>query len=545
MYQLFKSQRYQQYMKDYQIPSVLAKVFDWMHIDDQSYQRLFSKEPMYHDFSLFSESEEVLERIHEALDQDEKICIYGDYDCDGIMATTILVYAFECLGKKVGYHIPDRQKDGYGLPVQRVEEMADKGYSLIITVDNGIKAFEAIERANELGVDVIVSDHHQYDEELPDAFAILHTRLSLDYPFKEICGAMIAYKLAYALLSKEDPYLKCLAALATISDMMPLLDENRCLVKEAIDLLNEHHYTCFDLLLGTQKKYQASNLAYTLAPKINAFGRLPEYIQPVHVVRYFLCQLHPQPEWMIKFASEAQRINTLRQELTQKQYDRLVQQIHQDEPMIFVSSKEVHEGLVGLIGAKMNREFQKVAFVMHEDEKTHIHKGSVRSLEGFKVGEVLEKLSSYLEAYGGHDLAGGLSVKDENLAAFKKALMKIYHEKESDIQKEDIKTVIDLDLNEISLTQVEALSCLEPYGQKVEEPLFVFRDVPVSRIYTLSQGKHLKIELENHDMNALFFNHGQQLNQFKGAKKMTLVGTLSINHYLNQVSISLLLKDIL
>ena len=196
---------------------------------------------IYHDFSLFEEADMTLERIHEAIENEEKICIYGDYDCDGILATTILVQAFKELGVQVGYHIPNRFDDGYGLNIERVEQMAKRGYSLIITVDNGVKAFEAVERANELGIDVIITDHHQFDADLPDACTFIHTKLSPDYPFKEISGGFVAYKLASALLQKQDKYLYCLAAITTISDMMPLLDENRSLVKKALTFMNEEN----------------------------------------------------------------------------------------------------------------------------------------------------------------------------------------------------------------------------------------------------------------------------------------------------------------
>lgn len=173
---------YNEYMQKYSIHSLLAKIFAQRKYNEQDVQGHTSKRLIYHDFSLFLDADLVLDRIQEALENDEKICIYGDYDCDGILSTAILVQAFLELGKKVGYHIPNRFEDGYGLNKERVQQMYEKGYSLLITVDNGIKAYEAIDLANELGIDVIVIDHHDYDE-LPDACAIIHTKMSPDYPF--------------------------------------------------------------------------------------------------------------------------------------------------------------------------------------------------------------------------------------------------------------------------------------------------------------------------------------------------------------------------
>ena len=286
-WQIINNLDYKHYMQEYNINSLLAKIFAYKNYSSQQIEAMLSNRLIYHDFSLFSEAELTLEKINEAIANKEKICIYGDYDCDGILATSILVDAFRQLGIEVGFHIPNRLQDGYGLNKQRVEQMAAKGYTLIITVDNGIKAYEAIERANELGVDVIVTDHHNYDDQLPDAFSIIHAKISPDYPYKEISGGFVAYKLASALLKKHDKYLFCLAAITTISDMMPLLDENRALVKRALEFMKENQYPQLELLLGGNQKYNVTSIGFILAPKINSFGRLSEIINPNHLVKYF------------------------------------------------------------------------------------------------------------------------------------------------------------------------------------------------------------------------------------------------------------------
>ncbi|MFQ9633488.1 MAG: DHH family phosphoesterase, partial [Coprobacillus cateniformis] len=279
-YKIIEPKKYQDIQNQYQVNSLLAKVIDIHEYDQETLQTLLSPRLIYHDFSLFEEADMTLERIHEAIENEEKICIYGDYDCDGILATTILVQAFAELGVQVGYHIPNRFDDGYGLNAARVKQMAQRGYSLIITVDNGVKAFDAVECANELGVDVIITDHHQFDNDLPDAMSFIHTKLSPEYPFKEISGGFVAYKLASALLEKQDKYLYCLAAITTISDMMPLLDENRSLVKKALTFMKSEKYPSLELLLGDQQSYTTTTIGFTIAPKINSFGRLPELCNP-------------------------------------------------------------------------------------------------------------------------------------------------------------------------------------------------------------------------------------------------------------------------
>ncbi len=252
-YNIINLENKDEIMITYHVNSLLAKVLDSKQIDFKTFQELKSPRLIYHDFSLFSEGELALERIYEAIDHDEKICIYGDYDCDGILATAILVQAFHEKGVNVGYHIPNRFEDGYGLNVNRVKQMAEKGYTLIITVDNGIRAFESVDVANDLGVDVIITDHHTFDEDdYPEAMSIVHTQLSEDYPFKEICGGFVAYKLAASLLGHQDKYLYSLAAITTISDMMPLLNENRSVVKRGIQFMNENHYPQLDALNGNK-----------------------------------------------------------------------------------------------------------------------------------------------------------------------------------------------------------------------------------------------------------------------------------------------------
>ena len=197
--------------------------------------------------------------------------------------------------------------------------MAQKGYSLIITVDNGVKAFEAVERANELGVDVIITDHHQFDNDLPDACTFIHTKLSPDYPFKEISGGFVAYKLASALLGRQDKYLYCLAAITTVSDMMPLLDENRSLVKKALIFMKEEKYPSLELLLGNQQTYSTTSIGFVIAPKINSFGRLPEFCSPNVLVKYFL--KNAPRDFMVKVSQMAISLNTKRQTMTNQQYE--------------------------------------------------------------------------------------------------------------------------------------------------------------------------------------------------------------------------------
>ncbi|MEG0275421.1 MAG: single-stranded-DNA-specific exonuclease RecJ [Coprobacillus sp.] len=538
-YKIIKPKLYQDIQNQYHINSLLAKVIEDRQLDEEALQSFMNSRLIYHDFSLFEESDATLERIQEAIENDEKICIYGDYDCDGILATTILVQAFLELGVEVGYHIPNRFDDGYGLNELRVKQMAKKGYTLIITVDNGVKAFDAIECANELEVDVIVTDHHQFDTDLPDAFSFIHTKLSPEYPFKEISGGFVAYKLAVALMRKQDKYLFCLAAITTVSDMMPLLDENRSLVKRALIFMQEEKYPALELLLGDQQSYTTTSLGFMIAPKINSFGRLPELCNPNILVKYFLKDA--DRSLMMKVSTLAGEINSKRQALTNQQYN--IASSAMNDLFLYYSSEDVHEGLIGLIAGKYTREYERPSFVMHYDKVKQIHKGSARSVEGFSLHEFFNENQDYLETYGGHSLAGGFSVHQDHYEEFCQCI----EDALKDVVLESSKSALLIDENDLTIENIESLSLLEPFGMCNEEPLYCLSEMPISQLYKLSEGKHLKIDIDllNVKLSALLFNKGELFDELSSKEKISIVGSLSINEFRNKKTINFIVKDII
>lgn len=538
-----EANNYLEYMQEFQVNSLLAKILAYKKYNQKTMQGLLQERLLYHDFSLFLEGEMALDRIHEAIENKEKICIYGDYDCDGILATTILVDAFKQLGVTVGYHIPDRMQDGYGLNVSRVEQMAKKGYTLIITVDNGVKAFEAIDKANDLGIDVIVSDHHSCGEELPDACCIIHTKLSPDYPFKEISGGFVAYKLASALLQKNDKYLYCLAAITTISDMMPLLDENRSLVKKAITFMKEEKYPALELLLGENQEYTVQSIGFIIAPKINSFGRLSELVNPTHVVRYFMRDA--TTELLTKIASNAITINAKRQEITNKQYKEVLQNIKPNDKFLYSYKQVIHEGIIGLVAGKYTREFYRPSFVMHFDSNTNVYKGSARGIEETPLTTLFEEVKDLLEGYGGHSLAGGFSVSLENVEPLKKAIA-LHIDTVCPNMPEATIEVLKLDGKDVTKENIKSLDILQPLGTGNEETTFYLEDLSIEKIYSLSDGKHLKFDvlLPNSKMQILYFNKGNLLEEFKNKKTIQVIGKLNINTFRNMETINMIAEEI-
>lgn len=523
-------------IQTYGVNSLMAKVIESKKIDQEQFKSFMDPHLVYHDFSLFEEADETLERIEEAIANKEKICIYGDYDCDGILATTILVQAFHERGVNVGYHIPNRFTDGYGLNTTRVEQMAEKGYSLIITVDNGIKAFDAVEKAGELGIDVIITDHHAFDGEVPVAYSIIHTKMSPKYPFKEICGGFIAYKLAAALLKHHDPYLFTLASITTISDMMPLLDENRSLVRRGLQFMKQYKYSSLELLKGN-RNYDVTTIGFTIAPRINAFGRLPELVNPVYLVKYFLKEA--DPAYLEKISNYASKINSKRQSLTTSLYKEAVTDT--SSSCLFYGSENMHEGLVGLVAGKYTREYEQPAFVMHYNPKEEIYKGSARGIDGFNIYNFFTHHEELFVQYGGHAKAGGFTITKSNYPLVYDALM-------NDIKGchfEASESVIPITLTDTTIPNVESLDLLAPFGEENKAPLFILEDVSCHQVDRLSEGKHLKFHLGDDQVSALAFNKGQLYDELVHKDSMTLVGTLSINVFRGNKSINFIVEDIL
>ncbi|MBO6046643.1 MAG: DHH family phosphoesterase, partial [Erysipelotrichaceae bacterium] len=504
-------------MRQYGVNSLMAKVIEAKKLNKADFIKITNPRLVYHDFDEFSEAELVIDRIQEAIEDHEKICIYGDYDCDGMLATAILVQAFKELGVEVGYHIPNRFEDGYGLNVSRVEQMAEKGYTLIITVDNGIKAFDAVKRANELGVDVIITDHHGLDEngDLPDACSIIHTAVSIDYPFKDICGGFIAYKLAAKLLGHHDKYLYALAAVTTISDMMPLIDENRSVVVHGLRFMREGQYPQLSLLMGDNQDYSVSTIGYSIAPKINSFGRLPEYVNPNNVVRYFLKDA-PQ-QLLTQLSSKAIEINNTRQSMTRSQYQLALEQPHDE--FLYYGDESLHEGIIGLIAGRYSHEFYRPAFVMHYDEDKHLYKGSARGVQGFSIKDFFVENSDLLENYGGHELAGGFSVSRRHYSQLERRIKHAITNKSF----EETKTVIEITPDDLSIDSVESLNLLAPFGQGNEAPVFKIDDIHVDQLRQLSGGKHLRIDCSGDNVRfaALYFAHGDLYDELNKQKALT------------------------
>lgn len=461
--------------------------------------------------------DKVKERIFKAIENKEKILVYGDYDCDGICATTIMVRTFQKLGYNVDYYIPSRYSDGYGLNVEQVNIACLRDTNLIITVDNGISAHEAIDVAVNNGVDVIVIDHHELPPEPVKAVGIIHPTYS---DISDIIGSggYMALFVSSALLGHYDDYLVTLAGLSTISDLMELKGYNRDVVRLALDNLKKHRYPtlCFlmDSNVITEKTFSLE-----IAPKINAVGRV--YLSSSKVAVNFL--LSTTNDDIFRFGQKILDYNEERKQLTKEAFETV--KVNEEEAAICLLT-DMKEGLIGLLANRLMNEYNRPCIIFTPEQfNDSILKGSIRSKEGFNVTKAFETLNKYLLTGGGHALAGGLSIKREDFEDFKRDFLKLAKEYPIIEPKEE---TIDISLNDISLQNYEILQTFMPFGMSFKEPSFKISNLPTQGLTFISFGKHLSHKLT---MNTKLLGFNMNESEIKSKRSIDIIGNFNLSEY--------------
>lgn len=490
--------------------NVLASKPDYVIKDILTY----SKQEITFDFM-----DEAITQIKEAMTQKKKIAIVGDYDCDGILATSLLYKAFMMLDYPVGYYIPNRFSDGYGLNKDIVDKLVAKDYELIITVDNGINAQEALMHALNNHCQVIVTDHHELDQNLQVAqVTYIHPKYSnLDY---YVSGGYVAYQLASSLLGSEDDYLKALAAITIISDVMPLVKGNRLFLREALQIMNQKRFPTLQQL--SSGFIDSTQIALSIVPKINAMGRLSDLYNPNQLVKYFSSDDIGQIK---TFAKTIEECNNQRKTLTNEYY----QQYHGIKPennLIFIQDDNLHEGLLGLLASKFVNEHHCVCIVATKSEG--LYKASVRSSGDINILDIIKKNAEFFETYGGHAQAMGLSYRPENSEVIKDI---IETELLSIEVEEKAYQVVKLDQQGLNLVDVKSLRYLEPYGNGFEQPHFVIEKALLMELKAMKNKIHhrLHVMVGNEIIEMVLFNKSQ-LDLVKGAYYNFIV-KLAVNEY--------------
>lgn len=505
----------------------LDKLLDYYNISYQDYENL-KREVSLADipsYKVFERIEEARTLIFNATKEKQKILIYGDYDADGVLATSILVRAFKKMNYEVSYYIPSRYLDGYGITSEKVELAKKDGYSLIITVDNGITAFDAIKKAKEIGINMLITDHHEFNEEITD-FIYLHPKKS---SLKSMTsGATVAFYLSYALLGEIDPYLISLAATSILSDVMPMKNENRQIMRLALKYLNKYHFDKFNLL-SEQLTYDESTLALKVIPKINAVGRIEEKKEVNILVKYFTTDNYRD---LVQIREYLNQTNEKRKNLTIDAVNQLV--VTPDAGIVL--NLDILSGLTGLIANRLLYKYNVPVCVFANEIKNGTIRGSIRSKHGFDVIMFMKENADLFVERGGHECAGGIVIKSEDLNKFKTAFL-LFANKHPFVAKADN---IPITLDEITMTNYDLIRTFSPFGNEWKEPLFVIKDVPVKLINRIGPiGQHLSILLDNKS-KVIGFNYPFDTLT---SEKIDLIGKFNLNKYKNNVTLNFTLEN--
>lgn len=512
----------------------LGKLLKYYNLDINDYNEL-TKEVKKEDLlslSNFHHGEKTLECLKKHIENGSKIIIYGDYDCDGMMATSILKIAFKYLNYlNVGYYIPNRYIDGYGLTVENTKKFIEKGYKLIICVDNGISQFEAIKLARENGLDVIICDHHEVKETLPDTPYIIHPAFS---DSKSYCsGGYTSFVLATGLLGKFDNYIFCLAAISIISDLMVLQNENRKIVKYAIELLKKYRYKQIDLL-AENNRINEMIIGSLIAPKINSIGRMVDNYNVNLVVKYFDCE---DTNEIVRIYNYIESINKERKALAANFDIEEITKNEGDKPAI-ITFLDVKEGLIGLFANKLLDLFNRPSIVFAKTIQEGVLKGSVRSKQGVSVLELFKEVEDLLVASGGHECAGGFSIKETDLEEFKS---RIYSYCEGKVFIETLDEYININLNEITLENLGILENFAPFGNGFKAPDFKISNYPSKSFNYSIDGKHIITKLSINS-SVICFNYDESvLNK----KYVDFYGQFRANYFRNRKNVNFVIKKMI
>ncbi|MBQ9846002.1 MAG: single-stranded-DNA-specific exonuclease RecJ [Oscillospiraceae bacterium] len=519
------------------ISSLLAKVLvNKGATTKEKAKKMFFDETPLSDPYLLKDMDVAVKRIIRAVENGEKIVIYGDYDVDGVCATATLFTCLENMGANVFYKLPNREKDGYGLNSDVLQSFKNKGVDLVVTVDNGIAAISEVDFANSIGLDIIVTDHHLPKGEIPRALAVVDPlRKDDESPCKTLCGAGVAFKLVCAL-EQADPmemleFYGDFVAVGTVADLMLLEGENRTIVKAGLNLLNEGMRQGFNSLIEVcglwGKEITSESIAYAIAPRINAAGRMAD---PTVALELLLCEDEDEGRLL---AQELETDNHKRQDIQNKMAEDITQEILADanlvkDRVIVVWGDSYHPGVVGIVASRLVETYAKPAIVLTKDGDEY--KGSGRSVQGFNLHRALEETKHLLIRFGGHELAAGLTLEEENLENFRKAINDVANSVTGLEKTESLRVDCQVTTAEISVDSVSQINLLAPFGNGNPNPLFMISGVQLAGIYPVSDGKHLRIKVKNGSgyLQGVMFNVSPKEFAYNIGDYIDLTANLSI-----------------
>ncbi len=539
----------------YKINKLLATILVNRNITEKKQIEQFLKPTRkdFHNPFEITDMEIAVERILKAVENKEKVTIYGDYDVDGITSITVLKSFLQDIGLETSTYIPNRLDEGYGLNRNAIETISKNGCNLMITVDCGISGIEEIEYANKLGIETIVTDHHEPGSELPNAIAVIdNKRKDNKYPFRELAGVGVVFKLIQALAIKlglkEESYLKYLdiVCIGTISDIVPLVDENRVIAKLGLMLVQQTKNIGLRSIINSSgyNRIDSNTISFGVAPRINACGRMGKAEE---ALKLFLSKNIIEVNELTK---KLNNYNSLRQETEKGIFEEVIRKIEKENlnknKAIIVGGKGWHHGVIGIVSSKITDMYFKPSILLgFEEDGTG--KGSGRSIPGFNLYDALMKCSDKIEKFGGHSMAVGITIKKDKLKEFIEKFEQIATEEHIEEIMPIIQIDAKVDLSDINKETVESLKQLEPFGEGNKMPIFVFRNLKIDSIRALSEGKHIKLTLKynNNIINAIGFNIGYLANEYRIGDKIDIVGVLEINTFNGVDNLQINIKDIM
>jgi len=542
--------------------------------DQKSIDEFFNPdwETDVHDPFLLKDMDKAVERILYALDKKEKIAVWGDYDADGVCGAAILYSFFQNIGADIDVYIPDRFTEGYGLSFKGVDELAQNGINLVITVDCGITDNEGVDRINKHKMEVVVTDHHETSSKLPSACAVVdHKRKDDTYPFKGLCGAGTAFKLVQALIKSRDfgfkpgweKWLLDLVAIATVFDRVPLLGENRTLVRYGLLVLAQTKRLGIQAMFKEAKflpefdkermttNLNSETISFLIAPRLNAMGRLK------HATNSFQLLVTQDEKRAIHLADDMEKTNKERQDLTEDILKEATNQaaLQEKDPIIFLGSTKWHAGLVGIVAGHIVEKYHKPAFIFWQgNDKCQ---GSARSIEGFNLVEALESSRNLLINGGGHKMSVGFSMHPNNIENLRQGLLNYANKNliPGDIK---IETYVDAELlgQEINWELMDEIEKLEPAGEGNSKPLFLIKDLEIVEARKVGNGGgHLKFKFRKFCASGIKYFSGigfkmgngyapLGVSDLQSGDKIDALCNLEINNFNGSRSIELHVKDI-
>ena len=520
---------------------------------EQANELLSSSERQLQDPFLMKDMDRAADRIHQALDRGEKIAVYGDYDVDGITSTCLLTHYLRSQGGDVRYYIPNRLDEGYGVNCPAVEKLAREGVGLMITVDCGITAVEEVAHARTLGMDVIITDHHECKEELPQAAAVVDPhRKDCVYPFKDLAGVGVALKVVMALGGKKNyralfQEYADLAAVGTVADVMQLLGENRTIVRVGLNHLKKtRRRGLYSLMLeaGTlNRSINSTTVGYCLSPRINAAGRMGRATTAAELI------LTDDPDKAEELAHALCELNRQRQAVELDIFNQCLARLgdKKDHDCLVLADHQWHQGVVGIVASRLTEQFACPVFMicLQEDGKG---KGSCRSYGGFNLFCALEQCADLLEGYGGHALAAGFTIREENIDAFRARMETIVRENtggETMVSTLQIDGEIE-DTSTLTVEEVEALSTLEPYGAGNPKPVFSLSGVTITCMADVGGGRHLEMRAsrDGRTVDMIFFSVTRAKSGLSVGDRADVAFYPQINEYRGSRTVQLHLVDL-